>query len=117
MITGQQLDSETFSPAIEQSAEDPSPLLPPPWMTATAYPVDARVTQSALTYRCLVAHTSGVFATDLADGKWAAEFLGETEIQLAVITGIVLVNQSNGDVVTVNYTTPNATADSLTLHL
>ena len=38
-------------------------------------------------------------------------------IQLAVITGIVLTNQSSGDVVTVNYTNPNTAADSLTLHL
>jgi hypothetical protein len=117
MMTGQQLDSQPFTPAIQQTAEDPSPLLPPAWMTNTAYAVDARVTHSALTYRCLVAHTSGVFATDLAAGKWVAEYLGETEIQLAVITGIVLTNQSSGDVVTVNYTNPNAAADSLTLHL
>jgi hypothetical protein len=117
MMTGRELDSQTFSPAIQQSADDPSPLLPPAWMTNTMYAVDARVTHSALTYRCLVAHTSGVFATDLAAGKWVAEFLGETEIELAVITSIVLTNQASGDVVTVNYTNQTAAADSLTLDL
>ena len=81
------------------------------------YAVDARVTHSALTYKCLVAHTSGVFATDLGNGKWEADFLGETEIQLAVITSIVLNNQTSGDVVTVNYTNQMAAAESLTLHL
>lgn len=41
-----------------------------PWATATAYPVNFNATQSSNLYRSLVAHTSGVFATDLAAGKW-----------------------------------------------
>lgn len=40
------------------------------WLTATAYAVRDQVTQSSKTYVCLVAHTSGVFATDLAANKW-----------------------------------------------
>lgn len=40
------------------------------WTTSTAYSVNTVVTQSNLTYRCLIAHTSGTFATDLAAGKW-----------------------------------------------
>lgn len=42
------------------------------WATATAYVVgDVRtVTASGECYRCLVAHTSGTFATDLAASKW-----------------------------------------------
>lgn len=42
------------------------------WATTTAYVVgDVRtVTSSGECYRCLVAHTSGTFATDLAAGKW-----------------------------------------------
>lgn len=42
------------------------------WLTATAYAVGAVRTVEATgeCYRCLVAHTSGTFATDLAAGKW-----------------------------------------------
>lgn len=42
------------------------------WATATAYEVgDVRiVASSGECYRCLVAHTSGTFATDLAASKW-----------------------------------------------
>lgn len=40
------------------------------WVTGLAYAVGAPVYQSNNLYRCLVAHTSGVFATDLAAGKW-----------------------------------------------
>lgn len=46
---------------------------PVAWQTATAYVSAAPssvVTQSGETYVCLVAHTSGVFATDLAASKW-----------------------------------------------
>jgi len=42
------------------------------WVTGTAYIVDDVVTNSSTTYICLVAHTSGVFATDLAASKWVA---------------------------------------------
>lgn len=41
------------------------------WATATAYVVgDVRTVSSLECYRCLVAHTSGTFATDLAAAKW-----------------------------------------------
>lgn len=42
------------------------------WVTATAYVVgDVRtVTTTGECYRCLEAHTSGTFATDLAASKW-----------------------------------------------
>lgn len=43
------------------------------WATSTAYAVGDLVVQSATTYRCLVAHTSGTFATDLAAAKWVAD--------------------------------------------
>jgi hypothetical protein len=38
------------------------------WLTATAYAVNDLVTESNNLYVCIVAHTSGTFATDLADG-------------------------------------------------
>lgn len=40
------------------------------WAGTTVYAVGIRVTNGGLTYFCLIAHTSGTFATDLAAGKW-----------------------------------------------
>ena len=40
------------------------------WITANAYQVGTPVYQNFNLYRCFVVHTSGVFATDLAAGKW-----------------------------------------------
>ena len=41
-----------------------------PWLTATTYVVGALAEESGNTYICIVAHTSGTFATDLAALKW-----------------------------------------------
>jgi hypothetical protein len=40
------------------------------WVTATAYAKGDIVLQGGVVYVCMVAHTSGTFATDLAAGKW-----------------------------------------------
>lgn len=40
------------------------------WATATAYTTSDFVFNGAKYYHCIVAHTSGTFATDLAAGKW-----------------------------------------------
>ena len=40
------------------------------WATSTAYKVDDVVTRGGSTYICLIANTSGTFATDLAASKW-----------------------------------------------
>jgi hypothetical protein len=45
---------------------------PAAWVTATAYEVDDYVLESSISYRCIEAHTAGVFATDLAAVKWEA---------------------------------------------
>lgn len=42
------------------------------WVTATNYQVGNYVLQNSIIYYCLVDHTSGVFATDLANGDWQA---------------------------------------------
>ena len=49
---------------------------PPAWVTATAYVVADAVAFSGKFYSCIVAHTSGVFADDLAANKWAELQLG-----------------------------------------
>lgn len=46
------------------------PLNPPAWVTATSYAVGNFIKINSLIYRCIVAHTSGVFATDLSNGDW-----------------------------------------------
>ena len=43
------------------------------WATATAYDPGNYVTQSDIIYYCVVDHTSGTFATDLAAGMWVAQ--------------------------------------------
>ena len=40
------------------------------WATTTAYVVGDKVIQSGTAYRCIEAHTSGTFATDLANEYW-----------------------------------------------
>lgn len=45
----------------------------PAWVTSTIYTAGQYVTQSATVYFCLISHTSGTFATDLAAGKWVAQ--------------------------------------------
>lgn len=57
-----------------KGATGPASWAPPvAWTTATAFiatPPASAVTQGGETYVCLIAHTSGTFATDLAAGKW-----------------------------------------------
>lgn len=43
---------------------------PETWVTATDYVVGNTVFHGSAFYRCLTAHTAGVFATDLAASKW-----------------------------------------------
>lgn len=59
-----------------------------PWATATAYAVNDTVSTDNSIYVCLVAHTSGTFATDLAAAKWGliVEFNAETSIPDGAIT-------------------------------
>lgn len=53
------------------------------WLTATAYSVNDAVWQDRILYRCLIAHTSGTFATDLAAVKWEALLDFDVYIDLA----------------------------------
>jgi hypothetical protein len=40
------------------------------WITATSYQVGDGVSQDGSSYACLITHTSGTFATDLAASRW-----------------------------------------------
>lgn len=50
------------------------------WLTATAYVVNNIVAQNGFNYICIVAHTSGTFATDLAAGKWQLVEIGRAHV-------------------------------------
>lgn len=43
------------------------------WITSTAYIVGEYTEESGVIYYCIEAHTSGVFATDLAADKWVSQ--------------------------------------------
>lgn len=60
---------------------------PRPWLTATDYAVDQTATINNSLYICQAAHTSGVFATDLAVGRWA--LLIEFTVPAAILDGSV----------------------------
>lgn len=55
---------------VKTTSTSATPSWKGPWVTATAYALDALVSDSGNTYICVVAHTSGTFATDLAAAKW-----------------------------------------------
>jgi hypothetical protein len=57
---------DQLSPALQTAGIAPATA----WVTAHAYAANDSVVTNGSLYRALVAHTSGVFATDLAAGKW-----------------------------------------------
>lgn len=56
----------------------------PTWLTATGYAKGDYVTQSSTVYECLIAHTSGTFATDLTNGYWTASHFIQSSIDYAI---------------------------------
>jgi hypothetical protein len=57
---------DSLAPSLQTAGLAPASA----WATAKSYLFGNAVTINSNLYRCLVAHTSGVFATDLAAGKW-----------------------------------------------
>jgi microcystin-dependent protein len=57
---------DSLSPSLQTAGLAPAL----PWVTAFAYTIGASVTHGSAFYRCLAAHTSGVFAADLTATKW-----------------------------------------------
>jgi hypothetical protein len=92
------------------------------WVTATAYAVNDLVWTGGLGYRCLVAHTSGTFATDLAASRWVVGAFSGTDNtpafarMLAVheATGIPMLVPKPGKYRMLN---PSTTVDSAYLTL
>ena len=88
------------------------------WLTSTAYAVNDAVYQGNNVYLCLVAHTSGVFATDLAAVKWEIllnfnQFVTATAAD-AVSTAADVVS-TNADVVLTNADVVSTNADAAVL--
>lgn len=57
------------------------------WVTATYYAAGVQVTQGGILYTCLIAHTSGTFATDLTAVKWEVGAVRSWAVES--ITGVV----------------------------
>jgi hypothetical protein len=65
------------------------------WVTATAYALHDLVWSGGLGYRCISAHTSGTFATDLAAAKWVLGAFSGTD-NLAALRAMVAVYEATG---------------------
>jgi hypothetical protein len=77
---------DSLSPSLQTAGLAPAAA----WATGVSYLANVAAVQNSTLYRCLVAHTSGVFATDLAAGKWL--FVS------ALIAGPAGTNGTNGAV-------------------
>lgn len=62
------------------------------WTTATAYAVNDAVQQGGSSYIAVSAHTSGVFATDLAAGKWQLTAAAGTPGGLYILRAVATAN-------------------------
>lgn len=85
-----------------------------PWITARAYGLGDLVQESGNTYICIVAHTSGTFATDLTAVKWQ---LFAQKGSPGAGTGDMLAANNLNDVANkqtarTNLAVPNLSADS-----
>jgi hypothetical protein len=57
---------DALSPALQTAGLSPASA----WLTGTAYLANVNAVINNSLYRCLIPHMAGVFATDLAAGKW-----------------------------------------------
>lgn len=72
-VSGTFLDERTANPTY-WSFVSSVPIDRGNWITAVNYSTQDIVKHSNAYYLCIAAHTSGVFATDLANGKWVLIF-------------------------------------------
>jgi hypothetical protein len=96
-IANETIGYDQLKPELTLGVREPSA-----WLTSTAYVVRDTVFNGASLYRAVTAHTSGVFATDLAAGKW--ELLATIEGGVSVMTDLtatawrVFYSDGSGDV-------------------
>jgi len=89
---------------------------PAPWATATNYIARDTVFQGSGFYQCLVSHISGVFATDLAAGKWllVADFTAATTAAAAsAAAALVSQNAAVASATTASNAATSADADAI----
>ena len=75
-IRGPFLDTNVGNVAITPSSATGTTTLTatvPPWATGSSFIVNDFVTEGGVHYRCVLSHTAGTFATDLASGYWVVE--------------------------------------------
>ena len=76
------------------------------WVTGHSYTLGQCVSENGLLYVCLVAHTSGVFATDLASGYWVALTQATTMARVDVASAATtLIGAASGYYVRITGTT------------
>jgi hypothetical protein len=63
-----------------------------PWVTATVYAPGTTVSVGVRNYYCIVGHTSGVFATDLAAGKWGILYVNAMGTFTSGVSSLVDIN-------------------------
>lgn len=73
------------------------------WLTATPYVVGDFRKESGVIYHCIIAHTSGTFATDLATGKWEASSVYEIVSPYSAFDVFELHFQQINDVVYITH--------------
>lgn len=94
--------SYTFPPLIEHPLANDEytvtlSLVHSAWVTTTAYVVGDIRHVSNVVYYCLVNHTSGTFATDLAAGKWRLADSSEVQYNLTASSADVFDGLAVGD--------------------
>jgi hypothetical protein len=84
---------DSLSPNLQVAGLTPAV----PWVTGGSYVGGMNVVQSQNLYRCLVPHTAGVFATDLAAGKWLfiSALSGSAVLSVAGRTGVVTLGAAD----------------------
>jgi hypothetical protein len=80
----------------------------PAWVTAEIYDKGQYVIQSGTVYECLVQHTAGTFATDLAAGKWTASHFVQSAVDHAISRVNSYCNRDFRSAAYTDYTTPES---------
>lgn len=74
------------------------------WVTLTVYAARDVVSQASGTYVCNTAHTSGVFATDLAAGKWTLIAGTSGTVALSTCTDVTITTPVSNNLLSYNGT-------------
>jgi hypothetical protein len=74
------------------------------WQTSTAYALNDAVSNGGSSYICIVAHTSGTFATDLAAAKWELLAQKGTDGSGGTVTSIIAGTGLTGGTITTSGT-------------